>query len=43
MSEQRFFLELETNRLKLRNVNDADTDFIFKLFSNGGFISAKIC
>ncbi len=38
MSEQRFFPELETNRLKLRNVSGADTKFIFKLFSN-----EKIC
>ncbi|NMH68332.1 GNAT family N-acetyltransferase [Bacillus sp. RO3] len=33
-----FFPELETNRLKLRNVSEADTEFIFKLFSN-----EKIC
>ncbi|MCH1626737.1 GNAT family N-acetyltransferase [Fredinandcohnia sp. SECRCQ15] len=38
MSEQRYFPKLETNRLILRNVNDADTEFIFKLFSN-----EKIC
>lgn len=38
MNEQKFFPELETNRLKLRNVNDADTKFILKLFSN-----EKIC
>ncbi|WP_245548534.1 GNAT family N-acetyltransferase [Gracilibacillus lacisalsi] len=38
MSEQRFFPELETSRLKLRNVNEEDAEFIFKLFSN-----EKIC
>lgn len=38
MSEQRLFPELETDRLKLRNVNDTDADFIFKHFSN-----EKIC
>ncbi|MGK4116421.1 hypothetical protein AB0Y38_08995 [Lysinibacillus capsici] len=38
MSEQRFFQELETRRLKLRNVNREDLDFIFKLFSD-----EKVC
>ncbi|WP_421377940.1 GNAT family N-acetyltransferase [Bacillus salacetis] len=38
MSEQKFFPDLETSRLKLRNVNEADTEFIFKLFSN-----EKVC
>ncbi|CAG9622695.1 GNAT family N-acetyltransferase [Sutcliffiella rhizosphaerae] len=38
MSKQLFFPEIETNRLNLRNVNDTDSDFIFKLFSN-----EKIC
>ncbi|MGD6776126.1 GNAT family N-acetyltransferase [Sutcliffiella horikoshii] len=38
MGEQRIFPELETDRLKLRNVNDTDADFIFKHFSN-----EKIC
>ncbi|UOE95075.1 GNAT family protein [Alkalihalobacillus sp. LMS39] len=38
MNEQRLFPELETNRLKLRNVNDNDLEFIFKLFSN-----EKVC
>lgn len=34
MIKQRFFPELETERLKLRNVNDGDTEFILKLFGN---------
>lgn len=38
MSEQRLFPELETRRLKLRNVNREDIDFIFKLFSD-----EKVC
>ncbi|MCP3738038.1 GNAT family N-acetyltransferase [Rossellomorea sp. BNER] len=38
MSEKRFFPELETRRLKLKNVNSEDIDFIFKLFSN-----EKVC
>ncbi|MFD1334907.1 GNAT family N-acetyltransferase [Oceanobacillus iheyensis] len=38
MSGHRFFPELKTSRLKLRNVNSDDTDFIYKLFSN-----EKVC
>ncbi|WP_102272231.1 GNAT family N-acetyltransferase [Cytobacillus massiliigabonensis] len=38
MIDQKFFPELETRRLKLRNVNSEDIDFIFKLFSD-----EKVC
>lgn len=38
MSKQKFFPELETKRLKLRNVNGGDTEFVFKLFGN-----LKVC
>jgi [ribosomal protein S5]-alanine N-acetyltransferase len=38
MKNQRFFPEIETSRLKLRNVNESDAEFIFKLFSN-----EKVC
>ncbi|MCA1054184.1 GNAT family N-acetyltransferase [Rossellomorea aquimaris] len=38
MSGERFFPDLETNRLRLRNVTDADIEFIFKLFSD-----EKVC
>jgi len=38
MGEQRFFPELKTKRLKLRDITHGDTEFIYSLFSN-----EKVC